>query len=144
MQQPGWKYTCRSQLLARASATSSPIDVPQTPHSSGRGTGKTALNHPTAVEENRHSNTHSSARRNISSFLGRKQGLAFVGLYSIWENKHKRTRGQWGLLFEFCYLLSPQQNKAHQTSSIAVHPGQEAVVPPLDSPTNTYALRELH
>lgn len=80
---------------------------------------RTALNHPTAAAENRHSNTLSPTRRKIrNSFWGRKQGTVFVGFYSIQENK---AQGKKGL---FCYwnfftFYSPLQNKAHRTSSIA-------------------------
>lgn len=68
---------------------------------------RTALNHPTAAAENRHSNTLSPARRKIrSSFWGRKQGTVFVGFYSIQENKAQGKKGFF-LLLEFFYLLFP-------------------------------------
>lgn len=83
------------------------------------GSGNTALNHPTAAAENRHSNVLSPPRRTIrSSFLGRKQGPVFVGFYSMQENKAQGNKGLF-CCWNFFTFYPPLQNKAHQTSSIA-------------------------
>lgn len=133
MHWPGWEPTRGTQLLARASATSSHIDVTLHSHSMG-GQGKhMALNHPTAAAENRHSNTHSPARIKISSsFLGRKWGSVFVGFYSTQENKAQGNKGGFvvGVVLPFMPLC---KTKATRPPALPGHSGQEAVVPPLET-----------
>lgn len=146
MHWPGWEPTCGTQLLARASATSSHIDVTLRSHSMG-GQGKhMALNHPTAAAENRHSNTHSPARRKISSsFLGRKRGSVFVGFYSTQENKAQGNKGGFvvGVVLPF---IPPAKPSPPDLQHCQVTPVKRQWYHQwrLDLPANTCALRELH
>lgn len=57
-------------------------------------------------------------QRKRSSFLGRKQGLVFVGFYASQENEAQGNNFLL-LLTGFFTLFAPLQNKAHQSTRIA-------------------------
>ena len=146
MHRPGWEPTCGTQLLARASATSSHLDVTPLSHSM-EGQGKrTVLNDPTAAAENRHSNTRSPARRKRrSGFLGRKQGPVFVGFYSIQENKAQGNKGFFVVGVFLPFIPAAKQSPPDlQHCRATLVKRQWYHHRRLDSPANTCALRELH
>lgn len=110
--------TCRSQLLARLMATSSHTEVTLPPHSMGAGIAHSTESAPSSSREQAQQCLQPSQRKRRSSFLGRKQGLVFVGFYARQE-KEAQGNNFLLLLTGFFTLFAPLQKKAHQSSRTA-------------------------